>query len=74
MKRLALIVAVGQGTYAFAPAVFAAVGALGQSPSQAAAGDAPMLFLAAAIIQAAAIGCFLAGRRNHRRRPALQQH
>jgi len=55
-----LIVAIGQGTYAFAPAAFGALRAL--SPAAA-----TWVFAAAAIVQLLAIAAFLAGRR---RRPA----
>jgi len=51
-------------TYAFAPAVFGALGAQAQDPWQAATGDMPVVFILAAIVQAIAIGCFLAGRRR----------
>jgi hypothetical protein len=52
-----LIVAIGQGTYAFAPAAFGALRAL--SP-----GEAALVFAAAAIVQALAILAFLGGRRT----------
>lgn len=52
-----LIVAVGQGTYAFAPAVFGWLRTL--SPAEGSA-----VFVAAALIQAAAIALFLAGRKS----------
>ncbi len=51
-----LIVAIGQATYAFAPATF---GVLRSLPAGSGA-----LFLAAALVQAAAILCMLAGRRR----------
>jgi MFS family permease len=54
-----LIVAIGQGTYAFAPAAFGALRAL--SPT-----EATLVFVAAAIVQALAIAAFLAGRRGDR--------
>jgi hypothetical protein len=54
-----LIVAIGQGTYAFAPAVFGALRAL--SPA-----EATLVFAAAAIVQALAIAAFLAGRPRNR--------
>lgn len=54
-----LIVAIGQGTYAFAPAAFGALRAL--SPA-----EATLVFVAAAIVQALAIAAFLAGRRRER--------
>ena len=70
-RVIALIVAVAQGTYAFAPAVFGAIRAQALVASRA--GEAPLFFIVAAIVQAAAIGCFLAGRRTRRRqaRPAI---
>jgi hypothetical protein len=60
-----LIVAIGQGTYAFAPAVFGLIRDLW--PSGGSAGAAPYLFVTAATIQIAAILSFLLGRR----RPSL---
>ena len=54
-----LIVAIGQGTYAFAPAAFGALRAL--SPA-----EATLVFVAAAVVQALAIAAFLAGRRRTR--------
>jgi len=54
-----LIVAIGQGTYAFAPAAFGALRAL--SPA-----EATLVFAAAAIVQALAIAAFLAGRPRNR--------
>jgi cyanate permease len=52
-----LIVAIGQGFYAFAPAMFGAIRALSSDA-------ATMVFVAAAVLQALAIGAFLAGRRR----------
>lgn len=52
-----LIVAIGQGTYAFAPAAFGALRAL--SPA-----EATLVFVAAAVVQGLAIVAFLAGRRR----------
>jgi hypothetical protein len=57
-----LIVAIGQGTYAFAPAAFGAIRSLS-------AGEATWVFAAAAIIQALAIAAFLAGRPRRRTSP-----
>jgi hypothetical protein len=51
-----LIVAVGQGTYAFAPAAFGGLRTL--SPA-----EGMPVFVAAALIQAAAIALFLVGRK-----------
>ena len=52
-----LIVAIGQGFYAFAPAVFGAIRALSVD-------DATMVFVAAALLQGLAILAFLGGRRG----------
>jgi MFS family permease len=61
-RVIALIVASAQAAYAFAPAIF---GALRTLPlARAAAGEAPIFFVAAALIQAVAIACLLAGRRR----------
>jgi hypothetical protein len=59
-----MIVAISQGTYAFAPAAFGLIRAL--SPDAAAAGPVPTpyLFLAAGVIQAAAILSLVLGRRR----------
>jgi len=59
-----MIVAVGQGTYAFAPATFGLIRAF--APPTGAAGAAPFLFLAAAAIQGCAVAAFLFGRCCHR--------
>ena len=57
-----LIVAVGQGTYAFAPAVFGLIRELAPRWGSASAGAAPWLFLAAALIQILAVVAFFIGR------------
>ncbi len=57
-----LIVAIAQASYAFAPAAFGLLREL--APGAMAAGAAPTLFIAAALIQALAIGALLAGRRS----------
>lgn len=54
-----LIVAIGQGTYAFAPAAFGAL--RGLSPA-----EATLVFVAAAVVQGLAILAFLSGRRRDR--------
>jgi hypothetical protein len=54
-RVVALIVAIGQGTYAFAPAVFGIVREFG---------SAPAFFAIAALVQVLAICCFFAGRRR----------
>ncbi len=66
----ALIVAVAQGGYAIAPAVFGLIRELApqaaNATASAAAGHAPALFAAAALVQCLAAGAFLAGRRTRR--------
>jgi hypothetical protein len=57
-----LIVAVGQGTYAFAPAVFGFIRELAPRSGSASAGAAPWLFLAAVLIQTLAVVAFFIGR------------
>ena len=58
-----LIVAIGQATYAFAPATFGLIRAFAPHGAATAPGAAPWLFVAAAMIQALAIAAFLAGRK-----------
>ncbi|WP_428245856.1 MFS transporter [Ferrovibrio sp.] len=55
LRVVALIVGIGQGGYAFAPAVF---GLLRDYPALGEGG----IFIAASLLQVAAIGCFLLGR------------
>ena len=63
-RVIALIVAMGQATYGFAPAVFAAV-LMGSSTGAAQIGNGSGTFLAAvAAVQALAIASFLSGRRR----------
>lgn len=62
----ALIVAVAQGGYAIAPAFFGLIREIAPRVTDAAAGQAPMLFAAAALVQCLAAGAFLAGRRTRR--------
>jgi hypothetical protein len=57
-----LIVAIVQGTYAFAPAVFGIIREFAPHVGSAAPGAAPYVFIAAAAIQGAAIALFLASR------------
>ena len=59
-RAIALIVAIAQASYAFAPAAFGAIRAL----STAETSHVPLLFAAAAGLQLLAIGCFLAGRKR----------
>ena len=63
-RAVALIVAIGQGTYAFAPAAFGLIRELAPHATQSAPGAAPVLFAVAALIQGLAIYMFLAGRRR----------
>jgi MFS family permease len=57
-----LIVAISQGTYAFAPATFGVIREFTPQSGTMAAGSAPYLFIAAAVIQGAAIAAFMLGR------------
>jgi len=59
-----LTVAIGQATFAFAPAAFGLIRDFAPQADAASAGAAPYLFIAAAMIQALAIGAFLVGRRR----------
>jgi hypothetical protein len=61
-RAVALVVAIGQGTYAFAPAVFGMIREL--SPHVARPDAAPIFFAVAALVQGLAICAFLAGRRG----------
>jgi len=63
-RVVALVVAIAQGTFAFAPAAFGLIRELAPQTVQASAGAAPYVFVAAAIVQVLAIGAFLAGRRR----------
>lgn len=58
-----LIVAIGQGTYAFAPAVFGTIREYAPSLASIPANSAPYLFVAAAAIQTVAVVSLLLGRR-----------
>jgi hypothetical protein len=60
---VALIVGIAQGAYAFAPAAFGLVREFTTDGPATAAGAAPHVFAAAALVQLLAIGAFLAGRR-----------
>jgi hypothetical protein len=59
-----MIVAVSQGIYAFAPAVFGLIREFAPQAGATRPAAAPYLFLTAAAIQVASIGCFLLGRRR----------
>ncbi len=63
-RVVALIVAVAQGSYAFAPAVFGLIRDWNPLATSADSGAAPVLFGVAVLVQALAIAAFLAGRRN----------
>jgi hypothetical protein len=68
-RVVSLIVAVGQATYAFAPATFGLLRTTQDTPGVLGAGNGAALFIAAAAIQLAAIACFLGASRLAR--PAL---
>jgi hypothetical protein len=61
-RVVALIVAISQGTYAFAPVVFGMIREFAAPSTNA--GAAPALFIVAAIVQALAICAFMLGRRR----------
>jgi MFS family permease len=63
-RVVALIVAISQGAYAFAPVVFGIVREFASHPVAVDSGAAPAFFVVAGIVQALAIGVFLAGRRR----------
>ena len=62
-RAAALIIAVAQTGYAFAPAFFGLIREFTANGAGMAPGAAPALFVAAALVQALAIAAFLAGRR-----------
>ena len=61
-----LIVAISQGTYAFAPAAFGFIRALTPPWPSISAGAAPWIFIAAALIQTIGVVAFLMGRRQRK--------
>jgi hypothetical protein len=63
-RVVALIVAIAQGAYAFAPATFGLLREITPPASEASASAAPYLFAAALLLQSLAIAAFLAGRRR----------
>ena len=64
-RVVALIVAISQAAYAFAPAVFGVVREWAAAPGFDAAGaDSPLVFIAAAALQTLAIASFAIGRRK----------
>jgi hypothetical protein len=62
-RAAALIIAVAQTGYAFAPAFFGLIRVFTANGADLAPGAAPALFAAAAFVQGLAIAAFLAGRR-----------
>ena len=63
-RVVALIVAISQATYAFAPVVFGMIREFSPHPAGVESGAAPALFVVAAMVQGLAICAFLAGRRS----------
>ena len=63
-RAASLIIAVAQTGFAFAPVFFGLIREFTANGADMAPGEAPALFAAAAVVQALAIGAFLAGRRN----------
>ncbi|MBN9265825.1 MAG: MFS transporter [Hyphomicrobium sp.] len=63
LRVVALMVAIGQATYAFAPAAFGLIRELTPPIEGANAGAAPWVFIAAAVFQGLAILAMLAGRK-----------
>src|SRR5262245_28916049 len=64
LRVVPLIVAIGQGTYAFAPATFGLIRELGPLWGSAPASAGPWLFIAVVAIQVSAIIAFLLGRQR----------
>jgi hypothetical protein len=64
-RVVALIVAISQATYAFAPAAFGILRKMSDWTVDAPTGYGPYLFIGAAILQLAAIGVLFSGRRRH---------
>lgn len=62
-RAVALIVAIAQGSFAFAPAIFGLIREIFPAGAEMPAGAAPGVFVAAACVQGLAILAFLAGRR-----------
>ena len=63
-RVVALIVAMAQGGYAFAPAAFGLMRELASRGTLESAGTAPYVFAAAALVQALAMAALLVGRRR----------
>jgi Major Facilitator Superfamily len=66
-RVVALIVAISQGTYAFAPVAFGMIREFAPDAAGASSSAAPGLFATAGIVQGLAIAAFLAGRRPAQR-------
>ena len=62
-RVVALITAISQASYAFAPAAFGAFRAAAERAAAEPTGDVPLFFMAAAAVQALAATSYLAGRR-----------
>jgi MFS family permease len=63
-RVVALIVAIAQGAYAFAPVAFGLIRELAPQAIHGSAGAAPYFFVSVALVQILAIGALLAGRRQ----------
>jgi hypothetical protein len=63
-RAVGLVVGTAQAAYAFAPATFGLLRELAPQLDGASPGAASYVFLAAALLQAMAIACFLTGRRR----------
>jgi hypothetical protein len=63
-RVVALIVAISQASYAFAPVGFGMIREFTPAAAAAESGAAPALFIVAGIVQGLAISAFLAGRRR----------
>jgi MFS family permease len=63
-RVVALIVAISQSAYAFAPAAFGLIREMGPQATNAPMGAAPYFFVVAVFVQALAIAALLAGRRR----------
>jgi hypothetical protein len=64
LRVVALIVAMAQGAYAFAPAAFGLMRELASPGTLQPVGAAPYVFVAAALVQVLAMAALLAGRRR----------
>jgi hypothetical protein len=61
-RVVALIVAIAQGAYSFAPATFGVIREFAPGAASLVGGAAPSLYIAAALLQGLAICAFVAGR------------